>query len=247
MLISSCVWAYVIGAVCRIVYSMDLEQMVFDERMDAFNRMAAQNEIPLPLRYRAREYLRASRFHMQYLRSIEANDSLSKGLRASIAKHMAMHYLGGIKLIAACSSPCRQAIAGLLKPHFFERQERIDLFGHICVIERGTVIRGGTVYAQGGNWGLDMIMSLESLWQRLPVKCLTHTEILTLGRQDLFDIVQRHPEEMRRFRRAAACLALRRVVTIYHSEKRSGIFLPETEWIHRLFHSSRSWSHEVQA
>jgi len=234
MLISSCIWAYIIGAVCTIVYTMDMEQSHFDERMDAFNRMAKDNRIPLQLRYRAREYLRASRVHLKYVRSLEVTQSLAVGLRGAIAQHLAMHYLGRIHLFQGTGGHFRQEIATYLKPHFFERQEPIELFGCLCVVERGTVMRAGSIIAQSGYWGEDMILAREDFRRYSSAKGMTHTEILTLERKDLWKALEKHEREELMFRRAAVCLALRRVVHIYNHEKTSGTYNSQWCWVHQL-------------
>jgi len=234
MLISSCIWAYIIGAICTLVYSMDHEQLDFDDRMDSFNRLAKENKLPVSLCHRVRDFLRESRSHRKYVKSMETTKSLTSALRGTIAEHMAMQYLGRIPLFKNTGPPFRQAIAGLLKPHFFERQEKIPFAASICVVQRGLVLLGGEVVMQNGFWGDDMVLGNEGLRHYFSAKCLTHTELLTLDRGHFFRVLKKYPEEGKVIRKVIACLAFRRVIQVFCRERRSGHYLPEWTWIHTL-------------
>merc|ERR1712216_994972 len=66
---SSLIWAYIVGALCAIMSTMDPEQADFEQRLDAFNMMADEQGIPTKIRYRAREYIREARRHEKFVRS----------------------------------------------------------------------------------------------------------------------------------------------------------------------------------
>jgi len=247
MLVTSSIWAYLIGSICTLLYGLSPESWTTAEFMDAFNRVAKEQQIPKPLCKRARECIRQSQVHAKYVRSMEATKSLTLGLRASIIKHMASHYLGAVPHFEGTSDSFQQEVAALLVPHFYERQEVFELRSCLCIVEHGTVLRGGCVHTRYGNWGQDVILSEESLRLRLPAKCLTYTEVLSLHREDLVKVLGDHPKERRRFRRSAIRLAMVRATTIIRQERKTRVFFARNAWIHELFgldNDVKTWRQE---
>ena len=50
------IYAYIVGAVCGIVATMDEATAKFQQRMDALQYYIKENRIPKSLKYRLREY-----------------------------------------------------------------------------------------------------------------------------------------------------------------------------------------------
>eukprot|EP00747_Dinoflagellata_sp_TGD_P040148 gnl/TRDRNA2_/TRDRNA2_140694_c1_seq1.p1 gnl/TRDRNA2_/TRDRNA2_140694_c1~~gnl/TRDRNA2_/TRDRNA2_140694_c1_seq1.p1 ORF type:complete len:513 (+),score=94.17 gnl/TRDRNA2_/TRDRNA2_140694_c1_seq1:128-1540(+) len=235
MMISSVIWAYMLGAACSIIMNMDPEQVEFEQRMDAFNRMAEQQKIPLAVRYRAREFIREERSHQKYCRSLEVANSLGSNIKGAIARHMASKYLHKIWYFKDASTSLLQEVAHHMKPHFYERREQVELYDNLCTVERGTVARRGEILVRGSFWGEDMIVCLELLRKKVPLITLTYCQIVALSREDLSDVLQGYPDEVFRFRRAAVVIAMQKAIKIYFEEKLANIVTPECLWIHRMF------------
>jgi len=235
MLLSGLVWAYVIGGVCTIALSSNPEQLAFEERLDSFNRMSESQKLPQETRWRARQYIREARFHNVFMRDKEVREGLGADLQGAIASHMASHYLGSVWYFKNTSVDFRQSVSNKFMPQFFEKREHIPVHASLCVVERGTVGRGGRVLVRLNFWGEEMIVADESLHVHHPAQALTYTEILSLARADFSECLAEHPTEIPRIRKAAAFIALARAVEIFRSERKKVVKAPQHLWLHYLF------------
>eukprot|EP00913_Durusdinium_trenchii_P006914 g6504.t1 len=156
MLISSIVWAYIIGAACAVMSKMDPELSEFERRIDDFNSMAQDQEtrthgtrrlpdLPQHIRWRGREYIREQRFHTHYMRNIDAWEGLGADLRGTVARQVASHYINHIWFFKGTNVQFREDCAKHFAPNFFERREVIELRAQLCVVERGAVGRLGRI------------------------------------------------------------------------------------------------------
>eukprot|EP00930_Biecheleria_cincta_P035583 TRINITY_DN24467_c0_g2_i1.p1 TRINITY_DN24467_c0_g2~~TRINITY_DN24467_c0_g2_i1.p1 ORF type:complete len:880 (+),score=116.87 TRINITY_DN24467_c0_g2_i1:102-2741(+) len=222
MMASSILWSYIIGAACAVMTHMDPEQQQFDQRLDSFNAMAAEQDLPLSIRWRGREYLRENRFHRHYLRSLDALGELGTDLRGTVARQMASHYLDNIWFFQKTSAQFREETAIRFEPYFYERRELVNMPGHLSVVERGAVGRGGRILVPWSFWGEDMIVRLEALRLDTTALALTYSEIVCLSREQLTDVLTHYPEERKRFRQCAARMALMRMARLAAQEKAEG-------------------------
>lgn len=235
MLISSIVWAYIIGAACAVMSKMDPELSEFERRIDDFNSMAQDQDLPQHIRWRGREYIREQRFHTHYMRNIDAWEGLGTDLRGTVARQVASHYINHIWFFKGTNVQFREDCAKHFAPSFFERREVIELRAKLCVVERGAVGRLGRILVPWGYWGEDMLIRMPMIRQDPSAMALTYTEIMTLSRDALSQILIDFPEEQIRFRRAAALMALFAITKIYRMEKHSGERDERNIWIHNVF------------
>jgi len=235
MMLSSVLWAYIIGAACAVMSKLDPELTEFEQRMDAFNAMAEDQDLPIPIRYRGREYIRESRFHSHYLRNQAAAQSLSNDLRGTVARQMAKHYLDKIWFFENTCAQFREDTANKFTPHFYEKREIVDALGKLCVVERGAVGRSGRILVPWSYWGEDMLLRLESLRYKNCSVSLSFTEIVTLSREDLSMVLVDYSAELKLFRRAAVRVALSRAVAIYKEERNARTKTKEVSWVANLF------------
>eukprot|EP00931_Biecheleriopsis_adriatica_P107498 TRINITY_DN8183_c0_g1_i5.p1 TRINITY_DN8183_c0_g1~~TRINITY_DN8183_c0_g1_i5.p1 ORF type:complete len:944 (+),score=150.79 TRINITY_DN8183_c0_g1_i5:57-2888(+) len=238
MMASSIVWAYIIGAACAVMSNMDPEQNEFERRLDDFNCMAKDQDLPLHIRYRGREYIREHRFHMHLLRNQHAWEALGSDLRGTVARQIASHYINNIWFFKGTSPQFREDVAKLFVANFYERREMIECPSRLCVVERGAVGRMGRILVPWGYWGEDMLIRMEILRQDHAAMTLTYSEIMTLHRDDLSHALSVHTIEAPRFRRAAALMALFRVAKIYGAELNSSSRSDQFSWIHGVFSSA---------
>lgn len=222
MMASSILWSYIIGAACAVMTHMNPDQQQFDQRLDAFNAMAAEQELPLSIRWRGREYLRENRFHRHYCRSQDALGELGADLRGTVARQMAAHYLDNIWFFQKTSAQFREETAIMFKPYFYERRELVNKPGQLSVVERGAVGRAGRILVPWSFWGEDMIVRLEALRLDTTALALTYSEIVCLSRDRLTEVLTKFPEERTRFRQCAARMALMRMARLAVQEKADG-------------------------
>jgi len=239
MMLSSILWAYIIGAACAVMSKLDPEQTEFEQRMDAFNAMAQDQDLPIQIRYRGREYIREARAHTKYLRNQAAAQSLSNDLRGTVARQMAKHYLDKIWFFENTSAQFREDTANKFTPHFYERREIVDHLGRLCVVERGAVGRSGRILVPWSFWGEDMLIRLESLRYKNCSISLAFSEIMTLSREDLSTVLVDYEDELKMFRRAAVRVALTRAVAIYKEETASRRKTSDSTWVLSLFNNCK--------
>mmetsp|Transcript_30867 Transcript_30867/g.67555 ORF Transcript_30867/g.67555 Transcript_30867/m.67555 type:complete len:725 (+) Transcript_30867:103-2277(+) len=243
MMVGSTLWAYIIGAVASVLSTLNPEQTAFEQRMDAFNAMASDNKLPNSIRIRGRMYIREARAHEHYKRNLEVAECLGKDLRLRVAQQMASHYLEGIWIFHNTSLPFQEDATSKMVPFFFERKEVVELFGKLCVVERGVVVRKSRVIVPYGFWGTDMIVRCEDLREKDCAVTLAYTEIVTLSRDDLNAVVLDHPDQLQRLRRAAVLLAVRQVARI----RLQGSALAETGFVGKLFDGLQGLSYKQRS
>lgn len=219
MIVSSVVWAYIIGSAGAMLTNLDPETSEFNTRLDDFNSMALDQDLPNNLRYRGREYLRESRFHEHLLRNRAAAQNLSNELRATVARQVAASFLDQIWFFTRTCSALREDVADKFTAHFYEQREIVSQPGRLCVVEHGSIGRCGRIVVPFGYWGEDMLIRTESLRMTVCSVSLTYTEIATLERQSLTAVLLDYPEEISTFRRAAGIIAFRRALQIYRDQK----------------------------
>lgn len=67
MLIGASLWAYMIGNVCGIVASLDVQALMFQQKVDNMNSFLREKRVPEPLQLRIREYLhQVRRLHQRH-------------------------------------------------------------------------------------------------------------------------------------------------------------------------------------
>eukprot|EP00931_Biecheleriopsis_adriatica_P107500 TRINITY_DN8183_c0_g1_i7.p1 TRINITY_DN8183_c0_g1~~TRINITY_DN8183_c0_g1_i7.p1 ORF type:complete len:933 (+),score=147.16 TRINITY_DN8183_c0_g1_i7:57-2855(+) len=238
MMASSIVWAYIIGAACAVMSNMDPEQNEFERRLDDFNSMAKDQDLPIHIRYRGREYIREHRFHMHILRNQHAWEALGCDLRGTVARQIASHYINNIWFFKGTSPQFREDVAKLFVANFYEKREMIECPSRLCIVERGAVGRMGRIMVPWGCWGEDILIRMEILRQDHAAMTLTYSEIMTLHRDDLSHALSIHVGEAPRFRRSAALMALFRVAKIYSAELNSSTRSDQFGWIHSIFSSA---------
>jgi len=242
MLMSGVCWAYVVGGLCSVAMSSNPERLAFEERMDSFNRMCESQKIPQETRWRGRQFIREARFHNNCVSDQEVRQGLGEELQGAIANHMASHYLSSIWYFKSTGVEFRQTVSNKFTPNFFEKREQIPIHSSLCVVERGTVGRGGIVLVRFNFWGEEMIVANTGLHSSYPAQAMTYTEILSISRGVFKECLAAHPKEISGIKRAAAFIALARAIQVYRSERKKVGKSPQYLWLHKLFDASASFT-----
>lgn len=217
-------WAYVIGAACGVLAKANPQKNMFEQIMDALNRMLNQNQVETGVRVRAREFLREARHHNFLLGMQDLTSIFSHELRAELTEELATGTaLRQIKYLEDAPPMCVQEIAQQFEPYMMAAHEVCDLLlGRLCVLERGAVARAGRVLVPVMVWGEDLVLTREDLQLEETVVTLAHSEILTVTRDRLLEVVHDYPVVDKRIRWWAAKLATRRTLLKVARERRRG-------------------------
>eukprot|EP00930_Biecheleria_cincta_P019205 TRINITY_DN14721_c0_g1_i1.p1 TRINITY_DN14721_c0_g1~~TRINITY_DN14721_c0_g1_i1.p1 ORF type:complete len:784 (-),score=104.41 TRINITY_DN14721_c0_g1_i1:281-2632(-) len=242
MLGSSIVWAYIIGAACAVMTNMEPENTQFEQRLDAFHKLATDLELPKELAQRGRAFIREARYHERCRHNNILLQQLGQELRGAIASASSVHFLGQVWYYRRCSRDFLEDLTTRFKPSFFEEREVVELPARLCVVERGSVGADGRVLVPWNQWGEDMIVSSESLMRQLIVVTLTYCEIISLCRGDLNAALLAFPEDVGHIKRAALFMALKNAVFFIKQE----VVFKEHHWIQQLVDDVRCGKVEDQ-
>lgn len=188
MLLGGSIYAYVIGAVCGIVSSMDEATTAYHKTMDELNIFMVENKLPKELRVRLREYFQHCR---QLQRAQHYQDLLvhmSPMLRGEVAVFCNREWV--LKVPFFNGAPEEEtnnfitSIALALVLEAYAPHETIIKKGEptekMYIVQRGVVSRLGHVYSSGACVGEDMI--LKGAKRTSDVRALTYVDVSGLHR-----------------------------------------------------------------
>lgn len=136
---------------------------------------------------------------------------LSQALQIEVYLHIHNDWLEAIWFIRGLESSVKVRIAKAMAPTIMAPGE-ISPPGNLYVISRGRVMYGGRILSRGSWWGDDIILS-DSRWC-IPflARAIAYTDVTTISKEKLMEIVETHPVSVRCLRRSTALLALRRAI-----------------------------------
>lgn len=216
--------------------NMEPENTQFEQRLDAFHKLAKDLELPKELAQRGRAFIREARYHERCRHNNSLLQQLGPELRGAIASATSVHFLGQVWYFRRCSRAFLEGLTSRFKPNFFEEREVVELPARLCVVERGSVGADGRVLVPWSHWGEDMVVSSESLMRQLIVVTLTYSEIISLSRDDLNTALLAFPEDLSHIRMAAFFMALKNAAFFIKQE----VVFEEHQWIHQLVQDVRS-------
>lgn len=225
MAIGGAFYAYMVGAVCGIVSSMDQAGIEFRQTMDNLNSYLDEVSAPPQMRFRLREYFTSSRALAKQKYYHQVLDQLSPGLKAELMGFVNQTWINRIYFLAAGPAKLRQrfvaALAIRLRGSTFPSTEYVVKVGdpcdHMYLIRKGLVAMMNEILSVGRSFGEDII--LQGGMRLYRCRALTFLEVFVLSRKDLNEVLSRSEFEYQRqlVRRAAAKLALRVSFINFHN------------------------------
>jgi hypothetical protein len=208
MLMGAITWAFIIGSACGVLSNLDPYKVQFESTMDSLNYMLEDQEFPMDLRYRLREYFAQSQ-HMQRLQQYQKlKGQMSNTLKGEVALHTTQRWLRRVWYFSNCRRVFIIEVAQSLKPWLYATREVFPIGEVMYIVERGLCARGGNVLCVGHYWGEDMILESDTLRDRTPCVALTYVQVWSLTKVQLQSICARFPREKRRIRKATVTLAV---------------------------------------
>jgi hypothetical protein len=211
MLISSLIYAQVIGTYCGVVATLNPELMAFHETMDDLNRFMIREEMPNEMRRRLREYFHQSK----HLRLAETQKGLLQlmppSLKGEVSWQTNQEWLTKIWFLKDAPKPFMVQLAMNLRAMVYAPGDSPRI-GFMYIVHRGVAIYRASVITKGKVFGEDMILSSPHLRSNAQAKAMNYLEVYYTSRRELLHIAHRYPKTYNKIRRAAVMLALRREI-----------------------------------
>ena len=211
MLMSSLIYAQVIGTYCGVVATLNPELTAFRSSMDDLNRFMARESLPNEMRQRLREY-----FHQaKHLRLAEAQKGLLNQMPPSLKGEVVWAtnegWLANIWFLRSAPRSFITELSMSLGAMVFAPGDS-PAVGYLYIVHRGIAIYRAKLITKGRVFGEDMILSSPSLRSNAQAKAMNYLEVYFTSRDELLFISRRYPKTAQAIRRAAVMLALRREV-----------------------------------
>jgi len=197
ILVQAMIWAYVIGAVCGIIATMQPHEVTFKQKIDDLNDMMRSANMSPEMRSRLRSYLYESREMVKKKIQRHVIETLSPQMQGEVSLFMYEKYLTKVALFANLSSKLVTFAAKHIVVMVYPPHEEIAHDRTLFILRRGIATRGGLVMSSGhgkGVWGEDMILTNPNLRDKTAVLAITYVEVLMLNYADLQCVYEWHPE-----------------------------------------------------
>mmetsp|Transcript_88637 Transcript_88637/g.247995 ORF Transcript_88637/g.247995 Transcript_88637/m.247995 type:complete len:688 (+) Transcript_88637:95-2158(+) len=213
MLLGGVLWAYIIGSLCGVMANGDPVESNFESNMDLLNLMMSEARVPVQKRQLYREYLREAKVYDQQTHFREIAQGFSPMLKGSLLTHVSSVSSMSIFYLKNAPETCFAQMLDSMSVRFYSRREKLlDISDHLCLIERGTMARGGKIITPGMAFQIDFIVTNPDLRKHGVSVALTYCLVSLLSRDRFFEIIQRYPDVAKEVSKAAVKLALMRVV-----------------------------------
>merc|ERR1719456_1040627 len=171
---------------------MNPDSALHKQEMDELNQMLKRQNISNQLRVRLRRYLAEAKHHKTVVRARELCQDFSPDLRGELVMSTPIgRAITNVWYFHGCEPTFLVEVAQSMVPRFFNKQEVCEeVVGMLGICQRGAVARNGHIFLTGRFWGEDMILNCDDLRDQFPVISLTYSEVLTLARQQLDNIVR---------------------------------------------------------
>lgn len=214
MLVAGFVWAYIVGLVVNLLDRINGEDSKFMQEMDAISTVMMDRHVTRKLSLKVREYMVESK-QAEVHRTNQALvlSRLSKGLQQQVAaEHPAFHSLKTVFWIRKLDDEPIVEMVNKLEPDSYSREEFIDMFERMIVVQSGKASVMGRNLIKNNVWGEESVLlksrHLLDLVDR--PRTSTFTEILGLSQTILMSVCKRWPDAAEKLRKAQVKTAVLR-------------------------------------
>ena len=228
----------------------DPQTKEFKARMDHLNHFLTDMAVPLDLKQRTRDYFRFTRDLFRKKSYGDLYDVFSPKLRGDVLCHIAIKTLEAVYYFKGCERGFLNALSQRLTHFAYEQGEPIAHYEPtLCIVTRGTAVRGGKPITLNQYWGEDMIVTSAALRDKRPGAALTYVEIVSLKRSALLECMKEWPNSRHDINIAAATIAMGRapclIAEYLSKEKKTHVDL--TSALQNLGRASTSDDKELHA
>ena len=213
MLISSLLWAQVIGTYCGVVATLNPELASFHEQMDDLNRFMSREDLPSAMRMRLREYFHRSK-HLRLAstqRTLMAR--MPPNLKGEVAWATNSAWLQKIYFLKDSPQAFIVELSMALSAVVYAPGDS-PRTGFMYIVHRGVALYRAKVVSKGKVFGEDMILSSPRLRSSAQARAMNYLEVYYTTRQELWTVASGFPKTKADIRKAATWLALRRSIIL---------------------------------
>lgn len=226
MAVGGAFYAYMVGAVCGIVSSMDVAGIEYRQTMDNLNEYLREVQAPPELRVKLREYFNSSRDAAKQKYYTAVIEQLSPGLKAELAGYVNKSWIEKIYFLSEGPSLVSRSrftseLALRLTGHTYPSTEYVVRMGDptdcMYIIKKGLVARMNAVLSTGRHFGEDVV--LHGATRLYTVRALTFLSVYTVSKVSLEEVLN-IPEfafQRKIVRRATIKLSLRNTFINFHN------------------------------
>eukprot|EP00929_Paragymnodinium_shiwhaense_P078024 TRINITY_DN40346_c0_g3_i1.p1 TRINITY_DN40346_c0_g3~~TRINITY_DN40346_c0_g3_i1.p1 ORF type:complete len:775 (+),score=101.63 TRINITY_DN40346_c0_g3_i1:312-2327(+) len=206
-------WAYLIGAICATVATMNPHEVKFRRTMDDLNWIMSDRTMPRHFAKQLRKYFHEARDLNRQRVEQDVIAQMSPKLQGEFALLMHEKWISKVWYLREMNHEVIVWAARHLTIAVFAPNEEVLNTRTLFIVRKGVAALYGKVLATGDIWGEDMLLSNENLRNPRKARSLSYLSVLMLHMRDLVEIVYAYPEARVRLRWAQVQIAIRRGVT----------------------------------
>jgi len=236
--IMASVWAYVIGAVCGIVSTMQPHEASFQRTMDDLNWLMRDRQVPHNICIKLRRYFHETREMKRRRAENEIIDQMSPQLQGEFAHFMHKRWIEKVWYFATMPDEIIVCLARHLHMEVFCPHEKVISDRSLFIVQAGICALRGKILVSGDVWGEDMLLSNNILRGRHNARALSYLTVLQLHVQDVVQVVQNYHDARAKLRWAQVQIAIMRgvqkIAEVTRDLEKRGVLSHELSAEHRL-------------
>jgi len=199
MLVSGCVWTYVLGTSAGIASTLDPNGVLYQNTMDQLNYFMRERTLPAAMRHELREFFTAARTVYQANDDQDLFNKMSPMLQGTVALAANRGWVNSVWYLRRLGDTrdgrdCMACLAKRLGVTAFTKDERAPI-GYLYVVRKGMCVRNWRFFRMGDVWGEDIIMRVPELMDHAQAVALCFLEVYTLSKYNLEDVLNDYPEQ----------------------------------------------------
>lgn len=206
------IWAYVIGAICGIVATLDQHDISWKRTMDDLNWFMEDKGMPTAMRLRLRRYFHEAKEMKKQTVEKEVITQMSPLLQGEVSMFMHQRWISKVWYLRDMNREIIVWAARNLTLAVFAPGEEVLDERTLFIVQRGVCSYKGRILVSGDIWGEDMLLSNPFLREQCKERAMSHLAVLTLHIVDLFEVVVCFVEARARLRWAQIQIATMRGV-----------------------------------
>mmetsp|Transcript_49419 Transcript_49419/g.124462 ORF Transcript_49419/g.124462 Transcript_49419/m.124462 type:complete len:705 (-) Transcript_49419:116-2230(-) len=206
--VMAAVWAYVIGAVCSIVSTLEPHEMSFKRTMDDLNWLMSDRKMPHEMCRKLRRYFHETREMNRRRVEREVIDQMSPKLQGEFAFFMHSRWIEKVWYLRNMPHEIIVFMSRNLKMAVYSPNEEVFSDRTLFIVRRGICALSGKILVTGDIWGEDMLLSNDFLRSKNQARSLSYLSVLMLHVEDMVDIVANFPEARARLRWSQVQIAI---------------------------------------